>query len=115
MLTDKRVFILGCGYRPDVWTLATVKTLAPASPCAHSACLIMLHLPTPASIVPHVAVTMRMPAHPHMVLHVHMEARAYCCVFRFGACCAPVHAGWDQIYFCNIQMRHIQHSDEAYI
>jgi hypothetical protein len=62
----------------------------------------MLHLPPLASIVPHAAVIVRLPARPHILLHVRMEARAYSCVFRFSPFYVPIHVCWDQIYFYNI-------------
>jgi len=60
----------------------------------------MLHLPPPTSLVPHVAATVRLPARPHMVLHVRTEARACCCAFRFVPCYAPVHEGGDHPRLC---------------
>jgi hypothetical protein len=79
----------------------------------------------PALLVP--ATIVRLGARPHMVLQVHTQACACYCVFRFISCprmllrpslqlraCRwgpDLHLQY-QIYFCNIQMKYMQHLDE---
>jgi hypothetical protein len=69
--------------------------------CARPACLISLTTTTclacPACGCNRVLVCLH-----YMVLHVRMQARAWCCAFHFILCCAPMHAdaGGDHPFSC---------------